>query len=239
MCRNLDFILAMGQLGVRWFESVGYDSLRIFPFGYVTERPSIAEDEESEENERGAFRILYLGRIVERKDGITAMRALAGLPASDWNLEVVGNGSDLELWKKTAVESGHSGRIRFRTGVDNRMIGRLFKHTDLLLLPSKWDGWGAVVNEALMCGVPVICSDCCGAADLLRAPWRGSLFKTGSVNSLRSVLQKWIERGRNEESILRIKKWSSAIEGPQFARYLVEVVEYIRKGGQRPSPPWY
>lgn len=29
-----------------------------------------------------------------------------------------------------------------------------------------------VVNEALMCGVPVVCSDNCGVAGLLREPWR-------------------------------------------------------------------
>jgi glycosyltransferase involved in cell wall biosynthesis len=237
--RDLDFILAMGQLGVRWYESVGYHPSRIFPFEYVPARPSIAENEESEENERGAFRILYLGQIIERKDGITAMRALAGLPASDWQFEVVGNGPDLERWKKVAVEGRLSGRIHFHPSVNYRTVGKLFESADLFLLPSKWDGWGAVVNEALMCGVPVVCSDRCGAADLLREPWRGSIFKAGSVESLRSVLQEWIERGRNEESSSRIREWSSAIEAPQVAQYLVKIVEYIRNGGQPPTPPWY
>jgi glycosyltransferase involved in cell wall biosynthesis len=120
------------------------------------------------------------------------------------------------------------------------MIGNLLEHADVLLLPSRYDGWGAVVNEALMCGVPVVCSDNCGAADLLREPWRGSTFKMGSVESLQIVLRGWIERGRrNEESTARIRDWSSALEGPQEARYLVEIVKYLQEGGQRPSPPWY
>jgi glycosyltransferase involved in cell wall biosynthesis len=229
----------MGQLGVRWYESVGYASSRIFPFEYVPERPSIAENESSEAKERGVFHVLYLGQITKNKDGITAMCALDGLSASNWQFEVVGNGPDLERWKKVAIERRHSGQIHFRAAVHYRTVGKLLESADLLLLPSKWDGWGAVVNEALMCGVPVVCSDKCGAADLLRESWRGSTFKAGSVESLRSVLRQWIERGRNEESRSRIREWSSAIEGPQVARYLVEIVKWIRNGGQRPSPPWY
>jgi glycosyltransferase involved in cell wall biosynthesis len=237
---KMDFILAMGQLGVRWYECAGYDSSRIFPFMYVPERPVPPSESRNHRNDTDTFRIVFLGRIVRLKDGITAVRALAGLSAYDWQFDVVGNGPELARWKKAAAESGVADRIRFLPPINNRMIGNLFEHADLLLLPSRKDGWGAVVNEALMCGVPVVCSDNCGAADLLREPWRGSTFKAGSVESLRSVLQGWIERGkRNEASSARIKKWSYAIEGPQVARYLVEVVKYLQEGGQRPFPPWY
>jgi glycosyltransferase involved in cell wall biosynthesis len=119
------------------------------------------------------------------------------------------------------------------------MIGNLFENTDLLLLPSRYDGWGAVVNEALMCGVPVVCSDNCGAAELLREPWRGATFKAGSAEDLRMVLRRWMERGKlTKQSRVRIREWSSAIEGAPLARYFVEVVEFVRDGGVRPIPPW-
>jgi len=237
---KLDFILAMGQLGVHWFESAGYDSSRIFPFGYVTERPVAVFSSRRRVTECGAYRILFLGRIIRLKDGITAIRALAGLSASDWQFEIVGNGPDLPRWKRAAATCGLAERVRFRPTIANREIGNLLEHADLLLLPSKWDGWGAVVNEALMCGVPVVCSDRCGAGDLLRESWRGSIFKTGSVESLRNALWGWVEHGKcDEQSRARIREWSSAIEGPQMAQYLFDVVQYVRDGGQRPSPQWY
>ncbi len=237
--QDIDFILAMGQLGVRWFESAGYDSSRIFPFAYVTERP-LRTGETSDAAEPGPFRILYLGRILRLKDGVTAIRALQGLPLADWQFEVVGDGPDLPRWKKAAAESGVAGRICFRPTVDNGEVGNLLQQADLLLLPSRKDGWGAVVNEALMSGVPVICSDNCGAGDLLRESWRGSVFQAGSVAGLRGALQGWIEGGRRSaKSSARIREWSAVVEGPQIARYLVAIVEYLRTGGQRPHPPWY
>ena len=242
--QNIDFLLAMGQLGVRWFVSAGYDASRIFPFAYVTERP-VSTKEPCEEllqpvSATRPLRILYLGRILRLKDGVTAIRALQGLSSSRWQFEVVGDGPDQERWKKAAADSGVAERIRFRPAVDNRLVGNLFEQADLLLLPSRKDGWGAVVNEALMSGVPVICSNNCGAADLLREPWRGSVFHAGSVESLRNVLRRWIEHGpRTEESSRRLRDWSNVLQGPAVARYLVEIVNYLQSSAQRPSPPWY
>ncbi len=237
---KIDFLIAMGQSGVRWYEFAGYSSSRIFPFIYVTERPVSTPESSNDWEKTETFHILYLGHFIRRKDGITAIRALAGISDLDWQFDLVGNGTELERWQNAAAKNGIADRIRFHQAVNNRMIGNLLKHTDLLLLPSRFDGWGAVVNEALMCGVPVVCSDNCGAADLLRDPSRGSTFKAGSVESLRSILRGWIERGRrDEESSARIRQWSSAIEGAQIARYLVEIIKYVQVGGQRPSPPWY
>ncbi|MGD0733403.1 MAG: glycosyltransferase [Terracidiphilus sp.] len=237
---KLDFIIAMGQSGVRWYKSAGYDASHVFPFMYVTERPAVESESRKEWEVAGEFRILYLGNFIPRKDGVTAIRALNRLPDLNWQFDAVGSGPDLELWKGAAAEGGLTGRIRFLPPVNNQMIGSLLERADLLLLPSRFDGWGAVVNEALMCGVPVVCSDNCGAADLLRDSWRGSTFKMGSVEDLQIVLRKWIELGRRtEESSARIRNWSSALEGPQVARYLVDTVEHIRGKGNRPSPPWY
>lgn len=237
---KLDFIVTMGQVGVQWYESAGYDPARIFPFIYVTERPVSAPASSNHWNETGAFRILYLGHFIPRKDCLTAIRALAKLPEFDWQFDLIGNGPQQERLEKAAARSGVAGRIRFLPAVNNRMIGNLLEGADLLLLPSRYDGWGAVVNEALMCGVPVVCSDNCGALDLLREPWRGQIFKMGSVESLQGVLRGWIERGkRNKESSARIREWSSVLEGPRVARYLLEIVEHIRGREKRPSPPWY
>lgn len=240
MNRKTGFILAMGQLGVQWFISAGYNIATVYPFMYVPERPQLAMEGRKGRDGSEAFSILYLGQIIPRKDGITAIRALAGISKANWQVSFVGNGPDLKRWKKVASDSGVASRMCFQPAVDYRRVGELLAQADILLLPSRWDGWGAVVNEALMCGVPVVCSDKCGAADLLREPWRGQIFKTGSAEDLRRVLNEWIERGpRSTETTARIRKWSSAIEAPQVALYLMRVVEHVQNGGLPPSPPWY
>jgi glycosyltransferase involved in cell wall biosynthesis len=110
---------------------------------------------------------------------------------------------------------------------------------DLLILPSQFDGWGAVVNEALMCGVPVICSDQCGAADLLAESWRGSIFRNASVGSLTQELRAWIKHGPISASERqRIQQWSHCIEGESVAHYLIDILRHVYEGSARPTAPW-
>jgi glycosyltransferase involved in cell wall biosynthesis len=114
------------------------------------------------------------------------------------------------------------------------------RHADILLLPSTGkEGWGAVINEALMQGVPVLCSDRCGARDLLAEPWIGEVFKTDSVKSLGDVLARWIVRGkRTPELTKRIQAWSRCIEGDSVADYFASVLRHVYGGAQRPVPQW-
>ena len=83
---KIDFLAAMGQTGVRWYESAGYDPSHIFPFMYVTERPTLALDNAGDLEKTNTFCILYLGNFIRRKDVVTAIRAVARLTEMDWQL---------------------------------------------------------------------------------------------------------------------------------------------------------
>ncbi len=251
LASRLDLILAMGTFGMRWFETVGFDPSRIFSFGYVTERP--AEFRSLSEKRDDGFRILYLGRTIPEKDGATMIRGFASLDLPHLHLDIVGDGRCLADWKREAAQSAAPQRIHFHAPVPHDSVADLYAQADLLLLASKYDGWGAVVNEALMCGVPVVCSDHCGAADLVRDAWRGSVFKAGSIEELRTALSDWIALGKrsmaqSSERSARIQKWSACLEGDRMAAYLVEIVRSVQRkhsGGSylqsdcpRPAPPW-
>ena len=61
-------------------------------------------------------------------------------------------------------------------------IPEVICESDCLVLPSRYDGWGAVISEALMVGTPVICSDNCGAANVVTASNVGSVFSTNDFD---------------------------------------------------------
>jgi glycosyltransferase involved in cell wall biosynthesis len=53
------------------------------------------------------------------------------------------------------------------------------------LLPSRFEPWGVVVQEAAACGLPLICSDACGAGEhLLRDGLNGVVFPAGDAEAL-------------------------------------------------------
>lgn len=66
--------------------------------------------------------------------------------------------------------------IEYCGTMENKQVQSFIANCDILVLPSVYDGWGAVVNEALIQGTPVVCSEDCGASTLLKDKWRGETF---------------------------------------------------------------
>lgn len=230
-----DFVLAMGEMGVRWFRRCGYPKRKLFPFTYVTEpvpflNPSGAAN---------ATVLLYTGQFIVRKGLDLLLRAFAALPAGAAELRLMGDGSEKPLLQQLAQDLGIADRVRWLAKSDAVGVQSEMAKADITLLPSRHDGWGAVVNESLMVGTPVICSTACGAAELIRQPWLGTVFRSGSVAHLTRALQVWIELGRRSDSEReRIRGWADCISGEAVANYFVSIMEHVYSGSARPLAPW-
>ena len=115
-----------------------------------------------------ACRFLFVGRLVERKRPLAAVRAFRRLADTDprVTLHVVGDGP---LLNRAITEAGaHRDRVRFSGRLEGNALVRAYVDADVLVLPADREVWGLVVNEALAAGLYVIASDRVGsAADLL------------------------------------------------------------------------
>ncbi len=238
--KRISFILAMGHMAVDFYKSVGYSDTIVFPYGYFPPAPPLSAVPPSAE---GPVQILYLGQLIERKGVDILLRALGPLTDLDWTLTLTGSGDGKDALVMLTKELGLEDRVSFQSALENEAAMQQMAQSDFFVLPSRHDGWGVVVNEALLRGVPVICSDRCGAADLLGEPWRGEVFGAGSVSSLEAALRRWISRGkRTANETQRIKIWSQCITGAAAAAYLGRVIEWTRTPAKtrdaRPLPPW-
>ena len=237
--QGVQFLLAMGQNGVRWYRQCGYPDSKVFPFGYFMEIPSNPPGATSRSQTK-TVDMVFVGQCVPRKGLDLAIRALALLKGQSWTLTIIGDGPVKDDWQKLATKTGIADQVQFLPAMRNADALQIVTTKDCLLLPSRFDGWGAVVNEALMRGVPVICSDQCAAADLLREAWRGQIFRSESVSDLTRVLKNQIAQGKIEPVLSEhIKSWSQMIRGDMGASYLGEVVQHVYNGAPRPTPPWY
>ncbi len=233
MGNHFDFILAMGQRGVRWFKFCGYPDSRIFPFAYVTDRNS----GNSGDNSSKAFRFVFVGQLIPRKGVDLLLRALAQVASAE--LSVVGDGPERPGLEKLALECGIADRVFWHGSLDAAQAQARIHDADAFILPSREDGWGAVVNEALMAGTPAICSTACGAADLIRYPWLGTVFKSGNMPDLAAALRDWVSKGKvSEVERERIRSWARSIEAPVVAKYFELVMNHVYQGGPRPAAPW-
>jgi len=93
--------------------------------------------------------------------------------------------------KKRVEKSGHKLEIIFHGNINSfKQIGTIMRQSDWLVIPSLSDSIPLVFSEAMKCSLPVIVSDLSDLKHLVEHHRIGLVFKTGSVNSLASLLGK-------------------------------------------------
>ncbi|HEY1878850.1 MAG TPA: glycosyltransferase [Caulobacteraceae bacterium] len=103
--------------------------------------------------------IVSAGRLVAQKGHDLLIKAFAECRAArDLDLVILGQGPLERTLKEQAAALGVADRVRFSGFQHNPWTW--FAHSRLFVLPSRWEGFGNVVAEALACGAPVLVSDC-------------------------------------------------------------------------------
>lgn len=109
------------------------------------------------------IRFLYAGKLIRRKGIDKLLEATCALvrQGHDCRVVVVGDGPDRHLLDKlTRDERRHVEYLGFKELAD---LPAVFERADVLVFPSRYDGWGLAVIEALASGIPVIGSNAAGA----------------------------------------------------------------------------
>jgi glycosyltransferase involved in cell wall biosynthesis len=235
---RMQFVLATGQLGIEWFRWCGYSKDRLYPFCYVTKpchniiNASYAESD--------AFRVAFCGQLIPRKNVDILLRALARLKGQKWKCSIVGDGPQTTSLRRLSDSLGLERQVNWLGTLPNSEMSSFMRKQDLIVLPSKFDGWGAVVNEALSVGTPVICSQACGAAEFLQEKWRGCVVPVGRVEPLAVVMASLMEdSAQSATQRERICLWARAnIAGEPVAQYFVDIMKHVYCGGLKPTAPW-
>lgn len=123
----------------------------------------------------GATRLLFVGRLTEKKGLVYALDAAAAVHANgrDVELTVVGQGPLLGPLRARAAELGISDRVRFLGARTHDEVVSLMSASHLLLAPSvtaaggDQEGIPNVVKEAMATGMPVIATYHSGIPELV------------------------------------------------------------------------
>jgi glycosyltransferase involved in cell wall biosynthesis len=141
---------------------------------------------------------LYVGRYASEKGLDTlleAYRRYREAVDSPWPLTCCGRGQLSRLLENVAG-------ITDRGFVQPGQQPPLFAEHGVFVLPSHFEPWGVVIPEAAAAGLPVICSDACGAGlEVVRSYYNGMTVATGSAADLCRAL-KWMHHHFDELPIL-------------------------------------
>lgn len=215
--KHIDGILAIGESCVKYYRSLS-KHWKVFPFLYVTESTDVMPIQLG-----GEMKVLYIGSLSERKNVQLLLTALKGF--RNVQLNIVGDGEKRQELQGLAEKYGVNTTF---LGTKNMAeVPKELQKNDILVLPSLYDGWGAVVNEALTQGVYAVCSNKCGAKDLLHESWRGLVFMNNNAPDLARNLkqcQQSIEVIRNGRQ--RRSDWAKeCISGPVISKYIIDCMD--------------
>lgn len=220
--KYIDYIFAIGQPCEEYYRTWGA-SWRIVPFDYcVAERPL---GDEIPIVEQGTANFCFVGALDRRKNVQSMLKAFALFRQKhreaykQCRLTIVGDGKKRKQLEEFTKANNLDEIVTFTGTLPMSSARQIIAQCHALILPSLYDGWGAVVNEALMEGTMVYCSKTCGASVLIDDPSRGRLFDPKDSYALSKFL--WNDYGffldAKQTAYRRavLRKWAIENIGPE------------------------
>jgi len=221
--RQADSVLVGSTLGKQMVKSIGIPEqlITLTPFAVdnswwisQSEQVNVQMVRQQWDVPEDAIILLVCAKLQSWKRPQDALKAFVNANVQNSYLIFAGDGllrADLE----TDAESlGVKDRVRFLGFVNQSQLPSIYSSADLFILPSDYEPFGVVVNEAMLCGCPAIVSDKVGAGyDLIRHGENGFIYPCGDLNVLSEILKEILpDQNRLKKmgtaATIRMKSWS-------------------------------
>ena len=172
--------------------------------------------------------ILFCAKLQPWKRPMDLLQAFAEADLAASVLVFAGAGQQRAELEAQALKLGLQARVKFLGFVNQSQLPALYSAADVMVLPSSYEPFAVVVNEAMCCGCPVIVSDQVGAARDLVAPVRPEfVFPAGNVATLAQTLRAaFANRDQLRETGMR---GFAYVETHSPQRLIAATVDAVRK----------
>lgn len=140
--------------------------------------------------------ILTLSYLSKRKGIDYLIRAFRELNFDDALLLIAGSGEEEAKLKKLARENPN---IHFIGYVDENEKSKWYSIADIFVLPTLFDPWALVINEAMYFGLPIVISDAAGSSEMING--NGFVVPAGDKEALKKTLLRLMEDEELRESM--------------------------------------
>lgn len=168
-------------------------------------------------------RFLAVGRFSHKHKGFDILIKAFYIFAKknkDWDLDIVGEGPEEELYRELIKENNMDERISIHPFTND--IQKYYSNAQIYVLSSRWEGFGLVLVEAMAHGLPVISSDLPTSIEIMGD--FGMYFENGNIEDLAQKLEEathidWQAKSKDALNIAQrfdieniIKQWKELIE---------------------------
>ncbi len=197
-----DQVIVPSSAGVAMMRSLGLPDDRVTLTQYVVDNDWWAA--QASRVDRAAVRdswgvaqdglvLLFCAKLQSWKRPSDVLQAFARTNLPGALLVFAGEGPLHSQLETEAASLGIADRVRFLGFMNQSQLPAVYASADLLVLPSQYEPFAVVVNEASCCGCPVAASDRVGAArDLILPANPDLIFPCGDIDALARVLQQYL-----------------------------------------------
>ena len=235
---NLTFgFLYVGEANRRMYQYYGVPDHKLVDFAFTwgyeqffRRATELAPQKEQDRIDMGismdSHVILYCGRMSKEKSPSVLLEAFHRLDLPKKVLVFLGDGK-LRAPLEAYVANHNLDSVHF-VGFKNREdISKYYAISDVLVLPSDHEATGAVINEAMCFGLPIIVSDQVGfGMDLVQDDYNGFCFPVGDRDALAGRIKQLFHLPMKERLEMGIRshdlmtKWSQRDLAASLADYL-------------------
>jgi glycosyltransferase involved in cell wall biosynthesis len=241
----VDGVLPIGTLNAEYWRHYFGDDVPQFLMPYAVDNGYFAQRAREAQAGRKSLRaelgidparpvILFASKLQARKHCdhlIEAYARLSPAPGTEPNpyLVIVGDGEERAALEQQAAATGFSS-IRFCGFRNQSELPQFFDLATVLVLPSRHEPWGLIVNEGMNAARPAIVSDDVGSGpDLIENGVNGCIYPVGDVDALTNALRRVLDvpgaaAAMGQRAFERIQSWGFEEDVKGLRRALAAVV---------------
>lgn len=135
---------------------------------------------------------LAVGRLTPAKGFDILIKAFSEFSKdnSDWKLNIIGEGTEEEKLKSLIAENNLNNRVFIYPFTKN--IQQYYASGSVFVLSSRWEGWGLVMCEAMVHGLPLVASDLPVVKELLGDSKNTLIFESENIEDLAQKMRSII-----------------------------------------------
>lgn len=165
--------------------------------------------------------VLNVGTIEERKNILLVVKALTILP-EDIHLVIVGRNTNYtKKVVKWAKQNGVINRIKILNNITNQELPAIYKLAQCFAYPSKYEGFGLPIIEAIQCGLPVVA---CTGSCLEEAGGNSCIYvDCNDVEAMANAINTLMQ-GNNSQRVAMAQQYIKKFENNNVAQQVLNVL---------------
>src|ERR1700730_11256008 len=179
--------------------------------------------------------ILFCAKLQPWKRPLDVLRAFAAAEVPRSTLMFAGDGALRSAIEAEAAALGMGSRVRCLGFVNQSQLPGVYRASDVMVIPSEYEPFGLVVNEAMLCECIVVASNKVGAVgDLISHGRTGFVYPCGDIQALAHLLAKAFSDPMQLREIRRaarerIEGWSPQASAVALTEAVVQAVSHTRR----------